>query len=163
MKVHTGALLAVCMTLCATAQARVTRIVIDEIRPMAAPAGAAAPAIAYEQVAGRAFGELDPRLPVNAALASVVGLPSLSTAQPSGIGLPSLAYTMILPRVTSVSDKSTTIGSAFLRGITAAIGLVPKNARLPPHALIADGELVNAMPTMPASAMGVRCQASAPM
>ena len=31
------------------------------------------------------------RLPVNAARASVVGMPSLSTAHPTGIGLPSLA------------------------------------------------------------------------
>ncbi len=43
------------------AHCRVTRIVIDETTPMAVPAGSPAPAIAYEQVAGRAFGELDPR------------------------------------------------------------------------------------------------------
>jgi hypothetical protein len=44
------------------AQARVTRIVIDETRPLpAADSGG----IAFEQVAGRAFGELDPASPAN--------------------------------------------------------------------------------------------------
>ena len=42
-------------------QARVTRIVIDESKPMPVVAGG----IAYEQLAGRAFGELDPRAPGN--------------------------------------------------------------------------------------------------
>ena len=37
-----------------------------------------------------------------------------SSAQPSGIGLPSFAATMILPRATSVSDKSIIRGAAFL-------------------------------------------------
>ena len=59
------------ITLCAPAQARVTRIVIDETIPLATPAGAAAPAIAYEQVAGRAFGELDPKLPGNAIIQDI--------------------------------------------------------------------------------------------
>ena len=40
----------------AAAQARVTRIVIDETLPMPAAVGAAASATPYEQVAGRAFG-----------------------------------------------------------------------------------------------------------
>ncbi len=39
------------------AQARVTRIVIDETRAFALPANG----VAYEQIAGRAFGELDPK------------------------------------------------------------------------------------------------------
>ncbi|MEJ5990322.1 alpha/beta hydrolase domain-containing protein [Ramlibacter sp. PS3R-8] len=47
------------------AQARVTRIVIDETRPLpAADSGG----VAFEQVAGRAFGELDPNLPGNALI-----------------------------------------------------------------------------------------------
>jgi len=41
--------------------ARVTRIVIDESRPLPGEAGAPA----YEQLAGRAFGELDPAAPGN--------------------------------------------------------------------------------------------------
>ena len=49
------------LALCGPVDARVTRIVIDEVQPM--PAGSPAAAIAYEQIAGRAFGELDPKLP----------------------------------------------------------------------------------------------------
>jgi hypothetical protein len=52
------------------AQARVTRIVIDETKPLPVAAGSA-PAIAYEQVAGRAFGELDPQLPQNAIIQDI--------------------------------------------------------------------------------------------
>jgi len=43
-------------------QARVTRVVIDQREAMPALAGSS---IAYEQIAGRAFGELDPALPAN--------------------------------------------------------------------------------------------------
>ncbi|MEI7783975.1 MAG: alpha/beta hydrolase domain-containing protein [Betaproteobacteria bacterium] len=56
---------AVAAVLCAAlaqAQARVTRIVIDEVKPLAA---GAAGGIATEQIAGRAFGELDPALAAN--------------------------------------------------------------------------------------------------
>jgi Alpha/beta hydrolase domain len=56
--------------LCGAAEARVTRIVIDEVTPFSEPAGSA-PGIAYEQVAGRAFGELDPRLPGNAIIQDI--------------------------------------------------------------------------------------------
>ena len=48
---------------------RITRIVIDETVPMPAPANLAIPA--YEQVAGRAFGELDPKLPGNAIIQDI--------------------------------------------------------------------------------------------
>ena len=54
-----------------TAQARVTRIVIDESLPLAVTPGAAAPAIAYQHMAGRAFGELDPKLPGNALIQDI--------------------------------------------------------------------------------------------
>ena len=50
------------------AQARVTRIVIDEVKPMASAAGQT---VAYEQVAGRAFGVLDPRDPRNALIQDI--------------------------------------------------------------------------------------------
>jgi hypothetical protein len=59
------------ISLCAPAQARVTRIVIDETILMVTPAGSAPPAMAYEQVAGRAFGELDPKLPGNAIIQDI--------------------------------------------------------------------------------------------
>src|SRR3954470_6405829 len=48
---------------CASSQARITRIVIDEALP--------GPAAGYEQLAGRAFGELDPKLPVNALIQDI--------------------------------------------------------------------------------------------
>ena len=51
-----------------SAQARVTRIVIDETQPMPAVAGSN---IAYEQIAGRAFGELDAKLPANAIIQDI--------------------------------------------------------------------------------------------
>ncbi len=51
-------------------QARVTRIVIDETLPMPAVVGVSN-GIAYEQVAGRAFGELDPKLPGNAIIQDI--------------------------------------------------------------------------------------------
>ena len=57
--------------LCDAAHARVTRIVIDEIQPLDEAAGVPAGAIAYEQIAGRAFGELDPKLPGNAIIQDI--------------------------------------------------------------------------------------------
>ena len=62
---------ALALTFCQPAAARITRIVIDETVPMPVPAGAAPPPIAYEQVAGRAFGELDPKLPGNAIIQDI--------------------------------------------------------------------------------------------
>jgi len=58
------------LMLSCTVQARVTRIVIDETLPMPAVAGASN-STAYEQIAGRAFGELDPKLPGNAIIQDI--------------------------------------------------------------------------------------------
>ena len=58
---------ALVLALCSTTHARVTRIVIDETIPLPAPAGS----MQYEQVAGRAFGELDPKLPGNAIIQDI--------------------------------------------------------------------------------------------
>ncbi len=52
------------------AEARITRIVIDDTRPVSPPA-AQNTGIAYEQVAGRAFGELDPKLAQNAIIQDI--------------------------------------------------------------------------------------------
>src|SRR5688500_15563123 len=54
-----------------SSQAGVTRIVIDETIPLTEQAGSADPAIAYEVIAGRAFGELDPKLPRNAIIQDI--------------------------------------------------------------------------------------------
>src|SRR4051812_47606429 len=47
----------------ANVEARVVRIVVDEARPLAAEQSGG---VAFEQVAGRAFGELDPQAAANA-------------------------------------------------------------------------------------------------
>jgi hypothetical protein len=69
--------------MCAGAQARVTKIVIDETLAMAPPTSATAELstgaqtvvngskIPYEIIAGRAFGELDPTLPQNALIQDI--------------------------------------------------------------------------------------------
>ena len=67
--VLTGSLIA--FALCTSGYARVTRIVIDETLPLPATAGSSAPAVPYEQVAGRVFGELDPKLPGNAIIQDI--------------------------------------------------------------------------------------------
>ena len=85
--------------------------------------------------------------PPSAASASVVGSPAASTAQPSGIFLPALAASMILPRATSLSAMSITSGSSSRRGKAAATGLVPSKARRPPGTGMAAGELVKASAT----------------
>ena len=59
------------LALAATANARVTRIVIDATVPIAVPAGGLLPTIAYEEVAGRAFGELDAQLVGNALIQDI--------------------------------------------------------------------------------------------
>ncbi len=55
------------LALCVGAQARVTAIVIDETQAMPAQEGA----LAYERVAGRAFGVLDPKLAGNALIQDI--------------------------------------------------------------------------------------------
>ena len=64
-----AATLAVCLAvLVSAAQARVTRIVIDAVQPLAPAPGQA---IAYEQIAGRALGELDARDKANAIIQDI--------------------------------------------------------------------------------------------
>src|SRR5471032_332969 len=58
------------LTAAPMAEARITRIVIDETAPFAEPGGMKLP-IAYEMVAGRAFGELDPKHPGNALIQDI--------------------------------------------------------------------------------------------
>ncbi len=62
---------AMAMALCNASHSHITKIVIDESIPMPVAAGSTPPAIAYEQVAGRAFGELDPKLPGNAIIQDI--------------------------------------------------------------------------------------------
>ena len=62
-----AAALAVSLLAC-SAEARVTRIVIDETLPLPVQESGG---IAFEQVAGRAFGELDPKQPGNALIQDI--------------------------------------------------------------------------------------------
>ena len=55
-------------TLASPVHARVTRIVIDDQQPLAKADGQT---IEYEQLSGRAFGELDPRDPLNALIQDI--------------------------------------------------------------------------------------------
>ncbi|KAG1306488.1 hypothetical protein G6F62_015394 [Rhizopus arrhizus] len=95
-------------------------------------------------------------LPAKPALGSVVGWPSASSAQPSGMGWLSRAAIISLPRATCDSDRSITKRAPLRRGKTAAIGLGPKSGRLPPQAGMAAGELLSASATSPASAKASR-------
>ncbi|ROZ75693.1 alpha/beta hydrolase domain-containing protein [Ramlibacter sp. WS9] len=65
---RTALAIATAAVLAGTAQARVTRIVIDETLPLPPEASGG---IAFEQVAGRAFGELDPRHAANALIQDI--------------------------------------------------------------------------------------------
>lgn len=56
------------VAMAAGVQARVTRIVIDEVKPLAAEQSGG---VVYEQLAGRAFGELDPKLPAHALIQDI--------------------------------------------------------------------------------------------
>ena len=104
------------------------------------------------------------------SLGSVVGLPCASSAQPWGMARPSFAATISLPRATSLKLKSIINGShapaaapgICLRGNTAATGLVPKIACLPPAAGMAAGELAKPKPTMPAAATARRWSTTTP-
>jgi hypothetical protein len=69
---------------------------------------------------------------------------------------------MNLPRATSDNDMSMESSGPSRCGKTAAIGLVPNNARVPPHAGLAEGELPKARPTMPWAPTGSMCHAAAP-
>lgn len=62
------ALLLACLAHSST-HARVTRIVIDEVKPMQAEQSGG---LATEQIAGRAFGELDPHAAVNRVINDVM-------------------------------------------------------------------------------------------
>ncbi len=59
---------ATALALASAAQARVVRIVIDDTQPLAMLPGQT---IAYQQISGRAFGELDPRLAQNARIQDI--------------------------------------------------------------------------------------------
>jgi hypothetical protein len=62
------ALASLVMAIAMPTEARVTRIVVDQAQALAPAAGQI---VAYEQISGRAFGELDPRDPLNAIIQDI--------------------------------------------------------------------------------------------
>ena len=68
LAVASTALMALACLTVTPAQARVTKIIIDETLPLAADASGG---VAFERIAGRAFGELDPRAPGNAIIQDI--------------------------------------------------------------------------------------------
>lgn len=63
-----GLLAAAVLAAAPPAQARVVRIVVDDVQPLPSAPGQT---VAYEQLSGRAFGELDPMHPLNAIIQDV--------------------------------------------------------------------------------------------
>ena len=66
-----SALSVLALTTSIACEARVTQIIIDETQPYKTESGATKPGVAYEMIAGRAFGELDPTLPHNALIQDI--------------------------------------------------------------------------------------------
>ncbi len=62
-----AAVVAALLAFAPTAQARVTKIVIDDTQPLTATGQT----IPYQQISGRAFGELDPRDPLNGIIQDI--------------------------------------------------------------------------------------------
>ena len=95
-------------------------------KPIAAPVSAVTSSSTIERQhralgpAHRQHRAFEPGLRIGRRIAVAVERPA------GGIGLPSFAATITLPRATSDSDRSMTSGAALARGNTAAIGLVPK-------------------------------------
>ena len=80
--------------------------------------------------------------PSNAFFGSVVGLPNLSKATPSGISFLFLAATLIFPLFITETDVSNIKGILFEVGAPKHIGLVPNKLFLAPCGAIAGGALV---------------------
>ena len=93
-------------------------------------------------------------VPAMASLASVVGLPEASNAQPAGIGSLAWAATLIRPRATLLRLMSMTSGGSSARGAANPIGLVPNSPRWPPHGAMAWGPLPTLIAMKPARARG---------
>src|SRR6476660_1876158 len=91
-------------------------------------------------------------VPANACDALVVGLPSGSRAQPSGMDWLFFWAAMMLPRAVMLVARSILRWNPLLVGKLAAMGLVPKKALQPPSGLMAGSQLVVAMRIMSRSA-----------
>ena len=87
--------------------------------------------------------------PASASSASVVGYPSGSIAQPSGIGSFACAATMILPRATTLVAASKIRGASSPAGMPTATGFVPRNRSRPPNGAMFGGAFEIANPMHP--------------
>ena len=135
---------------------------VDASKPSAAPASVVTRSSTMSASIAPLVPPMASMLPSRPARASAVGLPFASSAQPSGIGRPSFAAIMSLPRATSDRDMSISRGRPCARGNTAAMGLVPSSGRLPPATGMAAGEFDKARPTMPAAPTGAKWKAATP-
>ena len=81
-----------------------------------------------------------------ASMGSVVGQPSLSRAQPSGICSPCSAIFLILPREETDMAMSNTKGDLPSKGTPTPIGLLPTNFSNPPEGAITANAFVPAIP-----------------
>ena len=97
--------------------------------------------------------------PLKAALGSVVGLPSASIAQPSGISRFSRAAASTLPRATPLAAMSNTRGGPPATGLAKASGLLPMAARFDPGSAMMGGVDCATRAIIPASAA---CSANMP-
>ena len=85
-------------------------------------------------------------MPAIASVASVVGLPSLRTAQFAGMAWPAFSASRILPMAASLVAISSTSGIGPSLGIAIASGLLPTTRSAPPGAGISGRVLHMAMP-----------------
>src|SRR6185437_5806413 len=90
--------------------------------------------------------------PSIAARGSVVGRPSGSSAQPSGMRSSRWRARYTLPRATALLAMSRTIGACRPAGAAIDHGLLPTTLRRPPHGAMAGLALVERKPMQPAAA-----------
>ena len=89
-----------------------------------------------------------------AAAPSVVGRPSASKDQPSGIGRPFWKWTATLPNAALANDRSRSIGISLPEGIPIPTGLIPRILSIEPHGAMVGSVLVVQIPII-SSAMAM--------
>ena len=90
-------------------------------------------------------------MPLIASSGSVVGFPSVSSAQSDGMDSPARRALLIFDFATLLVAISNIIGPFFAPGIATANGFVPSTFVFEFHGAIADGVLQNVMPIKPLS------------
>src|SRR6185436_12640824 len=119
---------------------------VFRVKPNAAPVRTPQSTSIIKEIAdplGPPNGSTDP---ARAAIASVVGFPSLSIAHPGGISLPCSAAMIIFPRATTLVEASNIRGGFLPAGIPTENGLVPRNRARPPNGAMCGGAFEAAHP-----------------